>query len=322
MPSEFHRQLADLSYDLVDLMHGEQEHSPSEVGKRVDAFLKKHKQEIGSVDKLALKNLSAQLRLLGLESNAPVYHTLDELHTRVGHSAYALRRQVQPTVTDTQPEAQFDPTKLMLEGRSDVTDEALIFIANSPDWSQLQKINLRLCTDITDKGIIALAQSPHLAALNELNLNGCLLLTDHAIAELVHSSRRWHALDLSHLDQLTDTSLEFIAQAESCKQLKRLRLFGSKGITDKGLHLLSVSANLKYLQELDLGGGLFRLTEQGIIDLANIISLKVLSLNECSGVTDKALERLATLPNLRRLDLADCPGISLEGLQVVAHLEI
>lgn len=216
----------------------------------------------------------------------------------------------------------YDPTRLTLEGCTDVTDEAVIYLARSYDWPRLERLNLHLCTEITDHSLCALAQSAQLSHLVELNIGGCLLVTDQGIAELVQGQREWHGLDLSNLTQITDAAVGFIADAENCLSLERLRLFGSHQLTDQALYALSKSSFLRNLRELDLGGGLFQLSEQGIISLAEIKSLETLSLRECPGVTDKAISFLATLPELRQLDITDCPAVSLEGLQPVAHLEL
>ncbi len=321
MPSEFHRQLADLSYDLVEIMHGEATMSlPGEMGKRVEGFLLRHQHEIQGLDRLALKNLAAQLRLSGLENDASVFELIENLYKQVGCGAFAAQRHSVQTRVQAVPAA--DPTRLSLEGCFDVTDEALFALSRWSDWARLEKLSLHLCTEVTDRGVAALAYSSQLTRLVELALGGCLLITDHGIAELVHGKREWRSLDLSNLMQISDASLGFIAHAQACRKLLRLRLFGTKHITDKGLHLLANAPGLQNLRELDLGGGLFQLSEQGLLSLAELKSLEKLSLKECSGVSDKVLTMLATLPKLRWIDLADCPAISLEGLQAVAHLEL
>ena len=46
MSSEFHRQLADLSYDMVEIMHGEEKRStPEQIGQQVESFLLRHQNE-------------------------------------------------------------------------------------------------------------------------------------------------------------------------------------------------------------------------------------------------------------------------------------
>ncbi len=320
MPSQFHRQLADLSYDLAEAMQKNDKSTPEEIGQQVESFLLRHQTEIRNIDRLALNNLGAQLRLLGLHTDANVYQIIEKLHRRVGHGP--LGSSHRPYFDTPKREPTVDFKRLNLEGCTDVTDEALDMLARWPDWTALERLNLHLCAEITDKGLSSLAHSTQLTHLVDLNIGGCLLVTDRGVANLAHSLREWHSLDLSHLDLLTDASLGFIAHSEMCRGLQRLRLFGSKKLTDQGLHILSTSPLLDSLVELDLGGGLFHLTEQGIVHLAEMRSLETLSLSECSGVTDKALIKLATLSRLKRLDLTDCPGVSLEGLQPVAHLEL
>lgn len=321
MPSAFHRQLADLSYDLATLtQEGPQQSTLQEMGQRVEAFLLRHQNEIKIIDRLALKNLSAQLRLLGLDSNSRVYQIIENLHQKVGNAPSGTSRRHS---SESLPgELAFDASRLNLDGGSDITDEALTILARWPDWANIEKLNLHLCTEITDLGLVAIAQSSQLTSLTELNISGCLLITDHGIAELVQGKREWRSLDLSNLIQITDASLGFISHSQSCRVLKRLRLFGVKTISDQGLYSLSVSPILGSLEQLDLGGGLFQLSELGIGHLAGLQSLQMLSLSGCSGVTDKSLAKLATLPNLKQLDLSDCPGVSLEGLMAVAHLEL
>lgn len=97
---------------------------------------------------------------------------------------------------------------------------------------------------------------------------------------------------------------------------------GGLGITDKGLPVL---AKLKYLNALDLSGS--SVTGQGLRSISNL-NLGFLTLDECGALTDSDMSAVAAFKNLAGLSMRNCPGINdgainrLTSLQALNSLDL
>jgi hypothetical protein len=87
-------------------------------------------------------------------------------------------------------------------------------------------------------------------------------------------------------------------------------------ITDKGLAHL---ASLRF-QSLDILmlGYCTNITDAGLPHVAQMHSVKWLSLMVCPRITDSGLPSLLTMTNLKALDLRGCPRITDKGLECLA----
>lgn len=146
---------------------------------------------------------------------------------------------------------------------------------------QLQRLNLTGLHGITDEGVLPLIQSCE-AGLTKVNLNGCEHLTDKAVSAIaeVHGS----TLELLNLD-------------------------GCRHVTDAGL--VAIAENCVVLNELDISKCV--VTDYGIATLACAlqINLQILSMSNCSLVSDKSLPFLLKLgETLVGLDIKQCSAVS------------
>ncbi|KAK7411176.1 hypothetical protein VNO78_02608 [Psophocarpus tetragonolobus] len=145
---------------------------------------------------------------------------------------------------------------------------------------QLQHVDLTGLYGVTDAGLLPLLENCQ-DGLVKVNLAGCWNLTDNVVSELA----RLHGgtVELLNLDgcrKITDASL--VAIADNCLLLNDLDL-SKCAITDAGVAVLSGARQL---------------------------TLQVLSLSNCCGVTNKSASSLTMLgQNLVGLNLQNCNSI-------------
>lgn len=121
---------------------------------------------------------------------------------------------------------------------------------------------------------------------------------------------------------LTSLNVRFLSDIEiielqQFRQLKYLNFhrglaIGEAKLTDDGLKNLT-KLNLPQLEWLMLGI-CNKITDTGMLYVAQIENLKYLSLAGCTQITDDGLLKLTFLPGLETIDLRGCNGISDLGL--------
>jgi len=84
---------------------------------------------------------------------------------------------------------------------------------------------------------------------------------------------------------------------ESVKILK----FSNTFIDDRGLGILAVKKELSQLEKLYLAGT--KISDAGLLHVAQLQQLKLLSLRECQNITDEGLKALYGCKNLQMLKL-------------------
>lgn len=155
---------------------------------------------------------------------------------------------------------------------------------------KLQRVDLTGLYGVTDAGLLPLLHNSE-SGLVKVNLAGCGNLSDNIVAELA----RLHGgtLELLNLDgcrKITDASL--VAIADNCVLLKDLDM-SKCAITDAGIAVLSN---------------------------ANRLTLQVLSLSNCSGVTCKSGPSLTNLgQTLVGLNLQNCSSIGCNTVELLVE---
>ena len=121
----------------------------------------------------------------------------------------------------------------------------------------------------------------------------------------------WKATEV----KITDRGLRALSQL-SLPRLEFLNLGRNENITDEGVvHLV----RLKSLRRLSLTR-CPKITDQGVAHLVKMSSLKSLRLSACQKITDRGLELLSGMDNLERLDLQGCNGITDRGILHLAEM--
>lgn len=190
-------------------------------------------------------------------------------------------------------------------GEATINDESLK--ALSQHCHRLKMINLNGCSAITDVGVKHLAENCH--QLFYVCLSKCFALTDQALISLGQGCPQLKTLGLIGCHQLTDHG--FQALTKNCRQLQDLDLEDCVLITDQTLfHLTNNCTNLKRLalSHCDL------ITDEGIkyigTSAKSAESIQYLELDNCTQLTDTAIEQLVSCKHLKRLDIYDNNRIS------------
>jgi F-box/leucine-rich repeat protein 2/20 len=195
-------------------------------------------------------------------------------------------------------------------GEETINDESLR--ALSHHCHKLKVINLNGCSAITDTGVKYLAENCH--QLIYCCLSKCFALTDQALISLSQGCPQLKTLGLMRCHQLTDHG--FQALTKICKQLQDLDLEDCVLITDLTLyHLTNNCSKLKRLalSHCDL------ITDEGIryigTNQKTAESIQYLELDNCTQLTDAAIDHLISCKNLKRLDIYDNNRISRQAIK-------
>ncbi|MCH7725407.1 MAG: hypothetical protein IH991_02835 [Planctomycetes bacterium] len=169
------------------------------------------------------------------------------------------------------------------DGIPSFPDTAMV---NLKAFPALRQLDLTF-TQVTDRGLIQLKD---LIQLRSLTLPGGNEVTDSGLV---------HITALTHLEEL-DLSSAWITD----DGLRHLTVL--KQLRKVGLHYTKVSEGLKYLKRLPNLREIIapkRVTDNALMQLANIKQLTALSLRGCNLVTDKGLKAIAGLTALEKLEL-------------------
>ena len=143
-------------------------------------------------------------------------------------------------------------TKISLKDTA-VSDLGLKEFISSPNFNNIQEINLYGLYLITDQTLICLSESYFVGNLKKLNLKNTSI-TDRGFEILTSSpnSQKLIELDISeNYPRITDNSLISLSMSEFLMSLKILRCMGNN-LTDKGMQYLLDSKNILELEELDI----------------------------------------------------------------------
>lgn len=166
-----------------------------------------------------------------------------------------------------------------LNGCSAITDTGVKYLAEN--CQQLVYCCLSKCFSITDQALISLSQGCH--QLKTLGLIGCHQLTDHGFQALTKSCKLLENLDLEDCVLITDLTLYYLTS--NCSNLKRLALSHCDNITDEGIKYIGTSQKSSE-------------------------SIQYLELDNCTQLTDTAIDHLISCKQLKRLDIYDNSRIS------------
>ena len=152
--------------------------------------------------------------------------------------------------------------------------------------------------EFDDVGLCAIANA--CSHLVDVNLNRRLHIKEIGIGSLVRSCKNLKILDLDCCVNVTDISLKMIGEA-TC--IEELHLGCCDLISDLGLEYL-VDGDLKYCLTTLYLYNCDRITDNGIIHLKKLVSLRTLNLSRCgANITDHGVVALCELPNLEILYL-------------------
>lgn len=185
-------------------------------------------------------------------------------------------------------------------GESTINDESLKVL--STHCHKLKMINFNGCFAITDQGVKHLADNCH--QLIHCCLSKCFAITDQSLISLGQGCQQLRTLGLTGCHQLTDHG--FQALTKSCKLLENLDLEDCVLITDQTLFYLT--NNCLSLKRLALSH-CNNITDEGIKYIGtsqkNSESIQYLELDNCTQLTDTAIDHLISCKQLKRLDIYD-----------------
>jgi hypothetical protein len=176
--------------------------------------------------------------------------------------------------------------------------------------------------------------------VTELSVSGCLQLSDTALQGILTHLGYLVRLNLCMCESITDKGIEQMSIHSPF--IQELNVYGCRRITDKGIESIT---NLHMMEELNLGGcclisdaGITRLaaslprlrglnlfqcnqlSNDGLLTLRSLRSMRVLSLAMCSGVTDITIATIVeAMPLLRFLSLVNCSRITDAALHHIAR---
>ena len=200
-------------------------------------------------------------------------------------------------------------TKITLKD-TDISDVGIEAYISSPNFNNIEEINLYGLYMITDQTLICLSDSYYVSNLKKLNLKNTSI-TDRGFEVLTTSpnSAKLIELDISeNYPRITDKSLMALSVSEFLLSLKILRCMGNK-ISDKGIHFLLESRNILDLEELDISDHTLRKNEH-ITDVSlkamayshYLRSLKILNLRS-TMIASKGLIDFFSSYNCQKIEV-------------------
>jgi tetratricopeptide (TPR) repeat protein len=190
--------------------------------------------------------------------------------------------------------------------------QAQIELLKKPPLLTLDLSNKKDLTDVKFKSIL----SKTISNVGILNLASCDQLTDSSIQLLAQKFKGLTSFNLSGCKNITDKGLESL---KGLTALTSLDLTYCSNITDKGLESLK---GLIDLTSLSLNGSYInasKITDTGLESLKGLTALTSLDFSRCNKITDKGLEAIKGLTALTSLDLRYC-SITDKGLEVIKGL--
>ncbi|KAI7874459.1 RNI-like protein [Lichtheimia hyalospora FSU 10163] len=177
----------------------------------------------------------------------------------------------------------------------------------------LREANFRGCLQLTGHGLRTL--SNYCPNIHNLELRDCRSLSTHSISCFLHTAKKLHALDLSCLDTVNNTTLNTVAQLPL---LERLNIAWCRNVSGYGVQ--AVARSCVHLTTLILNG-CSQLDETTMAMLGYYLThIQHLSVASCTSLTDQAL--LAFLQNelsqLSHLNLSQCARLSDASLRHIA----
>lgn len=166
------------------------------------------------------------------------------------------------------------------------------------------------CADSTINDISLQALSSGCKKLKMINLNGCKAVTDIGVQALAENCHQLVYCCLSKCFAITDVSL--ICLGQGCQQLRTLGLIGCHQLTDYGFQALTKTCSL--LENLDLEDCV-QITDQTLFYLTNSCSnIKRLALSHCDNITDEGIKYIGSSKkcseSIQYLELDNCTQLT------------
>lgn len=190
-----------------------------------------------------------------------------------------------------------DLEELSLEGCSEVTEDALRYLAHA---ERLRRLSLRGCTRVADLGLQLLAHT--LPALTALDLGACNAITSKGIAFL-SAHTRLRELNLSNAASVRNNALPYLAR------LTELRSLDLRGASLLPLRLC-VCAHHAWLG--------IAVSDEYVGFLSELSALRRLSLAYNPAITDAGLDQL----NCTCLLLASARALTVPAVTTLTHLDL
>ncbi|RRT60646.1 hypothetical protein B296_00014881 [Ensete ventricosum] len=221
-----------------------------------------------------------------------------------------------------------------------VSDVGLSAIAQA--CSNLRSLALHYCTKVTDRGIATVAQNCR--ALKNLELTHAVSVTNHGLVILATRCLKLASLSLTACPRVTDRSLE--AFSKHSTHLKSITVARCPFITDYGI--LSIVVMLTKLEtvklsSMKLGDGVLRaiarsgeqiktlaleqvwgVSVTGYRCIGETTRLKGLSLDACTGLTDRCFRRLSptSFAGLKKVAMTSCSSLTDWSLLALTELAV
>ena len=170
---------------------------------------------------------------------------------------------------------------LDIHGKS-ITDKSILAVANNCN-TNLQSLNVSLCTKISDVGITIIAE--RCRNLKHLNLWRCANITNNSIIKVATNCTQLLSLKVCNIPKITDASI--IKVATNCTQLLLLNVTHVPKITDASIY--AISENCTSLTALD-AMACYLITGSNI---HNLIYLNTLNLGWCNSITSANVIKIA-----------------------------
>eukprot|EP01016_Furgasonia_blochmanni_P039144 TRINITY_DN4823_c0_g1_i1.p1 TRINITY_DN4823_c0_g1~~TRINITY_DN4823_c0_g1_i1.p1 ORF type:complete len:268 (-),score=29.24 TRINITY_DN4823_c0_g1_i1:181-927(-) len=171
--------------------------------------------------------------------------------------------------------------------------------ATSTSFSSLVKLDLAR-TKVTDSSLLALTESKSLTKLTHLDLSDCADITNKGFIPIAQSTilHNIRQLNISH----TKSGNKALSAIASFTSLTILSLSGT-GITDAGLLNLVSSLSLRLEQNplVHLDVGETDITDESLVVLATVPTLKVLELSDCKHISDIGVKKIASSTQMNSL---------------------
>jgi sugar lactone lactonase YvrE len=152
-------------------------------------------------------------------------------------------------------------------------------------------------------------------SLTKLDLSYQTMLMDEDVASLAKRLPDIADLRLVSVYSVGADSMQALLQ--NCTKLQVLYLDLCYDIDDDALGPIAQMYTLKQLSLRDCS----RITDLGIATIASLHQLEYLDLTRCYGVTEASFETLSSLSNLRHLSMEACEDVNGNGIELLANLQ-
>lgn len=214
------------------------------------------------------------------------------------------------------------------ENYSCISDEALVRLSNSKYASSITKVSLK-DTTVTDNGLKEFICSPNFNNLEEIDLYGLYSITDHTLVIL---SESYFVGNLQKINlrntSITDRGFQIFTSSPNCQKITDLDISENyPRISDNSIIALSLSEFLVNIKVLKCMGN--KITDKGLqflMDTRNIINLEELDVSDHimkknDFITDISLNSMACSNYLKKLKILNLRSTSIASKGLIEFFE-